>query len=1324
MTNSGAVEIGSLEGTGLVDAIGASVAQSLTVGGLDTDTTFSGPVRDGGGHSLGLIKVGTGALTLSGNNTYSGGTTITAGTLQIGAGGTSGSILGNVVNNGSLVFNRSDDFGYSGAISGTGSVTKEGAGVLTFTGDLSPTLSGLTLKAGVFEAINASAPRTNLRFDGGTLRYRSGGVTTGFSYFSPVGITVADAGGTIELNGMDVGSNWNISGPGALHVRAGSNQLSIGGTDVRTGATIVETGTLAARAGNSFSAASAYEVMAGAHLSLAGMWSIGPSDQRIGSLSGAGTVDLLSATLTTGNDNRDTTFSGVIQGNSGRLIKTGTGTFTLTGISTYTGPTAVTGGRLVVNGSIAGSSLTTVGAGATLAGSGTVGGAVTVQSGGTLSAGASPGTLTVGALTLDAGSTSLFELNAPGRVGGGATGNDLVNVIGNLTLGGMLDVRVAAAGYYRLFSYGGALAGAFDAWRSTSLSPGFSVVTMQVQAAIPGQVTLSVVGTGQTLHFWDGGDATGDGKVGGGAGTWSAAGANWTGRSGQAEVNGSWGGSVGVFAGPAGGAVTVAGTQRFDTLQFATNGYVLGGGTLALAPASGAAATLSVDAGVMATIASTITDGSVSSLLKVGGGELVLQGANAYTGGTTVAGGRLSVASDANLGAAGRLTLDGGELRTTAGFAMARDVTLGPASGVFSTDTGTGLTVNGVVAGGGALVKEGAGTLTLTNAGNSYAGGNVVRAGTLAGNAATIRGDILNNGAVVFADSGPSAFGGHISGSGSLTMAGTGTLALTGASTYTGPTAVTGGRLVVNGSIAGSSLTTVGAGATLAGAGTVGATVVAAGGTLSPGNSIGTLTVAGDLTVASGARYAVEVDPAGTASDRVVVSGAATLSGGTVAHVGYAGHYRPSSTYRILTAGTGLTGAFAGATSDFAFLTPSLIYDYGTFTVDLRLVRNDIGFAGLAASRNQFAAAGGVASLAMGHALHDAVVTLPDAPAVIRASFDRVSGEIHASARTALIEDSRFVRQAVSDRLRGAFAGVGAPAMPVMAYAPGGPVAVPATSSGPVLWGQGFGAWGHTDSDGNAAKLDRSGGGFLLGGDVAIAGNVRLGVVGGYSRSSFSAGGRASSGSADSYHLGAYGGGAWGLGAGQVALRAGLAHAWHDIDTGRSVGIGSFTDSPTADYDAGTLQVFGEAGYRFDVGAAALEPFAGLAYVGLSTDGFREAGGAAALIGAGSETDTAFTTLGLRASGAVALGGTTATLSGMLGWWHAFGEVTPVASNAFPGSVPFAVAGAPIARNAAVVEGGLGLVLSDAARLILAYQGQLADTARDHGFRAGLSASF
>ncbi len=191
-----------------------------------------------------------------------------------------------------------------------------------------------------------------------------------------------------------------------------------------------------------------------------------------------------------------------------------------------------------------------------------------------------------------------------------------------------------------------------------------------------------------------------------------------------------------------------------------------------------------------------------------------------------------------------------------------------------------------------------------------------------------------------------------------------------------------------------------------------------------------------------------------------------------------------------------------------------------------------------------------------------------------------------------------------------------------------------------------------------------------------------------------------------------------------MRLTGGLAYTWHAIETSRSVAFPGFADSLSADYDAGTFQAFGEAGYRIDTAIATFEPFAGLAYVNLDTNGFGEEGGAAALSANGQTTETSFATLGLRASTDFSLGTMSATARGTLGWRHAFGDTVPLATQAFDGGAAFTVAGAPIAEDAAIIEAGLDLAVTDSATLGLSYAGQIAGDAQEHGFKARLSVRF
>ena len=127
-------------------------AGNINVGTAATALTLSGAITNTGS----FIKSGVGTLILSGANTYTGTTTISAGTLQVGNGGTSGTLgTGTVTNNAALVFNRSDSFSVTNTVSGTGAVTKQGAGTLALSG--ANTFSGaLAVQAGVLDLASAT----------------------------------------------------------------------------------------------------------------------------------------------------------------------------------------------------------------------------------------------------------------------------------------------------------------------------------------------------------------------------------------------------------------------------------------------------------------------------------------------------------------------------------------------------------------------------------------------------------------------------------------------------------------------------------------------------------------------------------------------------------------------------------------------------------------------------------------------------------------------------------------------------------------------------------------------------------------------------------------------------------------------------------------------------------------------------------------------------------------------------------------------------------------------------------------------------------------
>ena len=301
--------IGSLTGNGVVLNNGDGAAL-ITIGNDNTNTTFNGVLEDGTS-ALGLTKTGAGTLTLTGTNFYSDGTTIVSGTLQVGNGGTTGSIIGDVVDNGILAFDRSDTQTFAGVISGTGEFAQIGSGTTILTGD-NTYAGGTTITAGTLQLGN-----------GGTTGSVTGNVTNN-------GNLAFDRSDTLTFAG-------DISGAGNVN-QIGSGTIILAGNNTYSGATTVSAGTLQAGSANGFSQGSAFTVNS--------ILDVHGFNNSIGSLSGTGTVSNngpAAASLTVGNDNTSTTFNGTLTDGTSilALVKTGSGTLALPGVNTYTGTTTI-----------------------------------------------------------------------------------------------------------------------------------------------------------------------------------------------------------------------------------------------------------------------------------------------------------------------------------------------------------------------------------------------------------------------------------------------------------------------------------------------------------------------------------------------------------------------------------------------------------------------------------------------------------------------------------------------------------------------------------------------------------------------------------------------------------------------------------------------------------------------------------------------------------------------------------------------------------------------------------------------------------------------
>lgn len=763
---------------------------------------------------------------------------------------------------------------------------------------------------------------------------------------------------------------------------------------------------------------------------------------------------------------------------------------------------------------------------------------------------------------------------------------------------------------------------------------------------------------------------------------------------------------------------------------------------------------------------------------KSGVSTWTLSGANTALTPWTVSGGVLAVNNDVSLGAvAGTLTLNGGTLQNTAAIVTTRAIVL-DSSGTMETDAD--FSTSGIVSGRGPLTKTGAATLTLTGA-NTYSGGTTISEGTLVGSATSFgSGTIMNNAALVVDQSADGALPNAISGSGTVTKRGAGQLRLADSNTYTGITTIAAGTLVgtaasfgsgsilndatlvvdqgsdaampnsvsgsgnftkrgagrlnvtgtfalqgavsieagalaVNGSLSNSAVN-VGAGATLGGNGSVGATTVRAGGNVAPGNSIGTLHVNGAYVQDAGSTYIVELDPNNTNSDLIDVNGTAMVApGAALKAVKYLpGLYSVGTTYKVLTANGGVAGTYT-LSGDTA-LTPFLAWQdtYDANSAYLKVIQTK-SLGDVAETPNESATAQGSA----GTAVENPLLNSPS-EADARNALDVLSGSSLASTKGALIYDSRYTREMAIDRLRDVFCTVGhAMQDPQANDAPGVAGCMP-NRGRYAVWGQTFGGWGHTSGNGNAAGLERSTIGFVTGIDLPVTEHWRAGVLAGYSHGHFNVDSQDARSDSDNYHVGLYGGAQWD----KLVLRLGAGYTWHDITSNRSLMLGGTPNSLKAEYDGGTAQSFGELGYQLQAGGFGFEPFVNLAYVNLHTDTFTEDGGAAALRSRSDNTDTTFTTLGARMATDVNIGQAPATLRGMLGWRHAYGDITPKSKLSFAGGSIFTVSGVPIAENAVVLGAGVDLHLTKRATFGVSFEGQYGDSISDNAVRGTLSVMF
>ncbi len=810
--------VNGLSGSGSI-ATDTALAIVLTAGANDQISSFAGSLANGsGGGSLALTKTGLGTLTLAGNNTYSGATTISNGTLAMGSGT---------------------------GLSPNSTVTVAGPGFLDVNG-FNVTMDGL-LGSGTILNNGASAATLTAGAGGGSSAF--GGVIADGS--KALALTKSGAG-TLTLTGVNTYSGTTTIGNGTISVAnpgAGGN-LGTAASAIVLGAAATK-GTLSYTGAADLTLARGFDVQAGG-----GEMDITTSAKTLtlqtGAITTAGTFSMGGA----GN----VIVSSVISGNGG-FAKANTGTMLVNSANTYAGDTTLSSGTLqlgnaaaIPSGSGKGNvtlngvldvnnlSITLNG----LAGTGTItntaGAPVILSVGDNSAAGNFTGVLQDGSGTL-----SLTKLGGGLLQLGGAntySGNTCIAA-------GTLQINNAAAIPSGANKGNVALAGTLDLHATNITVNGLSgvgTVTNNGSAA----AVIAVGAFDQTSTFGGNiGDAAGTtGLTKTGTGTLTLSGNNtFSGATTISQGTLSMGSNTGLSASS---TLTIANPGALDLNgRFIAIDGLAGTGSITNNSATPVSLTTGASGG-SGIFGGTINDGAgVIALAKTGAGSVTLSNVNSYSGGTTVTGGQLVITANAALGAIpatatpANIVLNGGAISAsnTLEIAATRGIAVGPASG-----SGTGtldaainqtLTYNGIIANNGAgtgyLAKTGPGTVTLGGV-NTYTGDTTIAAGALQiGNALAIPSGSGHGNAVVNAtldlnntsitvnglsgtglvsntkpgnatlsagaNNQTSTFAGVIeNGNGTtlLTKLGSGVLTLTGINTYRGPTTVAAGTLQIS----------------------------------------------------------------------------------------------------------------------------------------------------------------------------------------------------------------------------------------------------------------------------------------------------------------------------------------------------------------------------------------------------------------------------------------------------------------------------------------------------------------------------------------------
>ncbi len=1190
--NSGTLQVGNGGTTGTLGT-GNVVDNGTLAFNHGDNITVSNAVSGTGG----LTQAGSGTTILVGNNTYGGETLITNGTLQVGDGGTTGTLgTGAVSNDTALVFNRSNTLIVSSGINGTGTVTQAGSGTTMLTG--TNTYSGMTI------------------ITNGTLQVGNGGTTGTLGSGS-----VSNASALVFNHSDNITVSNLVTGTGRL-TQAGSGQTTIVADNTYSGGTTISTGTLAVGDG--------------------------------GTTGSLGTGDITNNAALAFNRGDAITISNVVSG-TGSLTQAGGGTLTLTGSNTYSGATTITNGTLQIgNGGTTG----TLGTGAvsndtslvfnhsdTLTVANVISGTGTVTQAGS-------GTLTLtgnntysGTTLITNGIVQVGDGGTTGSLGTGSVSNDTALIFNHTNdlvtvnaISGTGSVTQAGAGTLIL--------------TGTNTYSGTTTIT---------NGTL-LVGNGGATGTLGSGDVLND----------SALAFNRT----NALVVANAISGTGTVTQAGSGTTTLTGTNTYGGATSINNGTLQIGdggttGTLGTGNVTNNA-TLAFNRSDTVTISNVISGSG--SLLQAGSGTTTLVGTNSYTGGTTITNGTLQVGNGGTTGWIG----SGG---------VSNDATL-----VFNRSDG--LTVSNLVTGTGVLIKDGTNTLTII-ANNTYSGGTIITNGTLqVGNGGTTgalgTGAVSNASALAFNRSDNIQVDNVISGTGSLAQNGTGALTLTATNTFSGGTTVNnGGVLIIKNSNA------LGSGNLDLINGTLKSDplVINVGGNYTQGTN-GTL----QLAIASTNNF-----------DKLNITGTASLTGAV--QIVQGGSYIPQHNNEFVIVETvgGLTGEFGSYTNLIThspMLDPQLIYS--TNDVTLKWVQESfVPFAKTAneraVARNLNLAANSSSSNAV--ALINFLDNLANPTNVYPLAFNLIAPEELSSMFLLSFANAEAHGNQFLNRINQLRAGShGLTASGLHPYDPDAPEAVPGATS---EWSQSVppkhesifspsadNPWGvyvegtyqtiNVGGDHNAAGYAVNNKAFTVGVDRRLNYQLVVGASGGYDDSH-----------ADLTHNGHVD-----MQSERVQVYAAWLNQNFHVEGMTGVGFNSYntkrfglTNSVTGNTSGREWYGVLGTGYDWQRGPWTIGPEAVLQFTTTWINGFTEKGSMAPLHIESQSVDSCFTLFGMHANYHGRIGKVPLLLSGALSWRHEYlTDSIPIDSRFADGSGGvFTVHGPKMGADSAEFNVGLSL---------------------------------